>query len=192
MSDGATAPLTHRAVPIAVAAATVMVVAGLGGLATDVGPWYQALIKPWFQPPDWLFGPAWTIIYTTTAVAGVKAWSATNVPSIRRTILLLFSVNFVLNILWSVLFFTFQRPDWAAIQVWLLWASIAALLFAIRRISSAAAWWLAPYLLWVSFAAVLNIAVVELNRPFGHHASSAVIDTFCTHLCTPGKKGPIT
>lgn len=79
----------------------------------------------------------------------------------------LFALNGFLNLLWSLLFFRLHRPDLAAYEVWLHWASIAALIFVLWRYSRPAAWLLAPYLLWVSFAGALNDAVVSLNPPFG-------------------------
>jgi tryptophan-rich sensory protein len=79
----------------------------------------------------------------------------------------LYAFNGFLNLLWSFLFFRAQRPDIAAVQVWLLWASIALLIFVNRRYSRAAAWLLVPYLLWVTFAGALNVAVATRNAPFG-------------------------
>ena len=76
-------------------------------------------------------------------------------------------MNGFLNLLWSFLFFRMHRPDWAGIEVLLLWASIAALIVACRRVSGTAAWLLVPYLIWVTFAGVLNATVVGLNAPFG-------------------------
>ena len=152
---------------IGVAAAAALAVAILGGLATEIGPWYRALHKPAFQPPDWAFGPAWTVIYALTALAGVLAWHA--MPPLRAwaRILALFAINGVLNVLWSVLFFSLHRPDWALAEVVPFWLSILALIVAIAPYARRAAWLLAPYLLWVAFAGVLNYAVVRLNAPFG-------------------------
>jgi tryptophan-rich sensory protein len=79
----------------------------------------------------------------------------------------MFAANGVLNVVWSALFFRLHRPDLALAEVFALWLSIAALIFAIKPFSSSASWFLAPYLAWVSFAAVLNFAIVRLNYPFG-------------------------
>jgi tryptophan-rich sensory protein len=152
--------------PVAVAAAWAALVAGLGGLLTDIGPWYRSLAKPSWQPPDWLFGPAWTLIFALAAVAGIRAWRASRNPADRRRIVTLFALNSVLNVAWSALFFARHRPDWALVEVALLWASIVALIVGLRSISSTAAWLLAPYLLWVTFASWLNLTIVRLNAPF--------------------------
>ncbi len=147
------------------AALGALCVALLGGLATDLSEWYRALAKPAWDPPDWLFGPAWTLIYALTALAGVEAWQAA-APAQRRVVAVLFSVNGVLNVLWSLLFFRLRRPDWALLEVALLWLSILSLILycgALRRRTIAL---LAPYLIWVSFAAALNAAIVDLNGPF--------------------------
>ena len=153
--------------PVAVAALAAVFVAALGASATDVGPWYQALRKPSWQPPDWLFGPVWTLIYGLTALAGVKAWRAAADRHKRERILVLFAANALLNVLWSELFFGLHRPDWALWEAAPFLASIAVLIAAVRPLSRAAARLLVPYLAWVAFATVLNVAVVRLNAPFG-------------------------
>jgi tryptophan-rich sensory protein len=160
----ASAALRRRAVLWAALAA--IAVAGLGGLATDLGPWYASLRQPPWKPHDALFGPAWTLIYACAAMAGVKAWEADPRRAARDTLLALFFLNGFLNLLWSLLFFRLQRPDWALMEVGALWLSILALILWTRPRSRAASRLLWPYLAWVSFAAVLNAAVVELNGPF--------------------------
>lgn len=158
---------TARLRPAAYAAAVAVGVAVLGGLATDLGPWYQSLVKPAFQPPDWLFGPAWTVIYACAAAAAVEAWLRAPDPLRRREVVELFLLNGGLNLLWSILFFRLRRPDWALLEVGALWLSILVLLLVVRGFSRPSAWLLLPYLAWVGFAAVLNAAVVDLNAPFG-------------------------
>ncbi len=153
--------------PVFVAALAAVVVAGLGASATDIGPWYYALRKPTWQPPDWLFGPVWTLIYALTALAGIMAWRAAPSGRIRGRILMLFAANALLNVLWSELFFHFRRPDLALMETVVFWASIIVLMAAVWPLSRSAAWVLAPYLAWVTFASVLNLAVVRLNAPFG-------------------------
>ena len=148
--------------PVAVAAGLAMFVAALGASATDVGPWYQALHKPSWQPPDWLFGPVWTIIFALTAYAGVLAWNASRPPR-RMQVMAVFALNALLNVLWSELFFNLHRPDQALIEVVPFWVSIIALIVAVGALSRRGAWMLAPYLAWVLFAGVLNLAIVRLN-----------------------------
>ena len=145
-------------------AITVAVVVGLiGGLSTDIGPWYRDLKKPWFQPPDWAFGPAWTIIYAATGTAAVIAWRHAAEDSQRTLILIAFLINALLNVAWSVIFFTFKRPDLALIEVSVLWLSIVALIYIVWPHSKTAAYLLLIYLAWVTFASALNFATVKLN-----------------------------
>lgn len=157
----------RRPLHIWVAAGAAIAVALLGGLATQLGPWYYGLSQPPWKPPDWAFGPAWTVIYILTATAGVRAWRAAGSQAQRRGIAIAFAVNAALNVLWSVLFFLLQRPDYALVEVVPFWISIAVLVAVLRRVSTSAAWLLAPYLLWVAYAAALNAAIVDLNGPFG-------------------------
>ena len=153
--------------PLLVAAALALGVASLGGALTTIGPWYRALAKPWFQPPDWLFGPAWTLIFALCAVAGAHAWTRAYGSHARRRVLTLFGINALLNVGWSLLFFHWRRPDWALVEVAFLWLSILALIAVLGRQAPRVRWLLAPYLAWVSFASVLNAAIVRLNGPFG-------------------------
>ena len=153
--------------PAGVAAVTTSLIAALGATITVLGPWYQALRQPPWAPPDIAFGPAWTLIFGLCAISAATAWMAAPNRDTAQTVIGLFALNGFLNLTWSFLFFRAQRPDLAGYEVWLLWASIAALIVVCRRFSPAAAWLLVPYLLWVSFAAVLNQAVVALNGPFG-------------------------
>jgi tryptophan-rich sensory protein len=163
MSDGR----SSRLLPVLVAAGAAILVASVGATMTDIGPWYQGLAKPSWQPPDWLFGPAWTLIFALAALSAVTAWRDAPDQASREWMVGLFAVNGVLNILWSALFFRLQRPDWALVEVAFLWLSVLALILVLRRYSRTAALLLVPYLAWVAFAAVLNLAVVRLNAPFG-------------------------
>lgn len=142
-------------------------VALIGGLSTRIGPWYEALEKPALNPPNWAFAPAWTLIYALCVAAAVIGWRTITTNSGRAWLLSLFFMNALLNIMWSVFFFTLQRPDWALAEVTTLWLSVAALLIFFVRDASAAAWLMVPYLAWVTFAAYLNFRVVALNGPFG-------------------------
>ncbi len=101
------------------------------------------------------------------AVAGVKAWRAARDRRTRERILVLFAANALLNVLWSELFFGLHRPDWALLETAAFLASIVVMIAAVWPLSRTAGWLLAPYLAWVTFASVLNLAVVRLNPPFG-------------------------
>ena len=159
--------MTSRKTPILVAAAAAMAVAALGASATEIGPWYQALVKPSWQPPDWLFGPVWTLIYALAALAGVIAWRAAPSRAIRQRIILAFAANALLNVGWSELFFRLRRPDWALIEVVPFWLSIGVLILVLSTVNPTAGRLLLPYLAWVAFAAILNLAVVRMNPSFG-------------------------
>jgi tryptophan-rich sensory protein len=152
-----------RARALGVAALCALGVAVLGRLSTELGPWYAALKRPPWQPADIWFGPAWTLIYALCTLSGATAWRAQPDPAGRRTLLAAWSANAFLNVLWSLLFFRLQRPDWALMEVGLLWASVVVLIVLSWRVSRLAAMLLLPYLAWVSFAAMLNRAVVQLN-----------------------------
>jgi tryptophan-rich sensory protein len=152
---------------IAVAAGVAVALGGAGAAITDIGPWYKALKKPSWQPPDWLFGPAWSLIFALAATAAVLGWHAAgDSPEARLWLVGAFAANAVLNSFWSVLFFRLHRPDWAFAEVIPFWGTIVALIAIESRLSATAAWLLVPYVLWVSFAAYLNFVVVRLNAPF--------------------------
>ena len=161
---------------VAVAAGGVVVVLFLGGLLTEIGPWYNSLRTPWWQPPGWAFPVVWTSIGVLTAWAAVLAWR-TGDSAERGWVVALFAVNAVLNIAWSGLFFKLRRPDWALPEAAVLWLSVLALVLAFREWSPFAAALLLPYLAWVGTAFFLNRAVVVLNRPFGRpgHAPSPAL-----------------
>ena len=163
MSEGRAFP--YRAV--LVAAASALAVAAIGGSLTTVGPWYHGLHKPGWTPPDVAFGVIWTAIFAFTAVSGVTAWRAARTPVTREWIIGLFALNGFLNVLWSLLFFRLQRPDWALVEVAPFWLSIFALIVFIARFSRWGGAALVPYLVWVSIAALLNYDIVHLNAPFG-------------------------
>jgi tryptophan-rich sensory protein len=126
------------------------------------GGWYASLNKPSWNPPGWVFGPVWTALYTMMAVAAWLVWRRGGWSAQRRA-LTLFLVQLALNAAWSPLFFGLRRPGIAFAEIVLLWVAIAATLAAFRPVNRAAAWLLAPYLTWVSFAAALNFTLWRLN-----------------------------
>jgi translocator protein len=144
-----------------------MFVAVLGGTITDLGPWYQALRKPEWQPPPLVFPIAWTTIYALTAASAVIAWRRAPRGSEREWLIGMFALNGFLNVLWSLLFFRLHRPDWALAEVAFLWLSVVALIILTAPHARLSAILLVPYLIWVSLAAALNFDVVRLNAPFG-------------------------
>lgn len=153
--------------PSLAAAAWALVVAFVGGMLTVLGPWYDALKRPKLQPPDWAFGPAWTVILALAALSAALAWRDAPGPGMRAAVVGLFVLNGALNILWNVLFFARRRPDYALVEVVALWLSILAPILVFWPFSRTAALLLVPYLAWVGFAAFLNREIVRLNAPFG-------------------------
>lgn len=149
--------------PILFAASAAMIVSLIGTSLTDLGPWYQELEKPSWQPADWVFGAAWTAIFALAALSGIQAWRAAADRRTREWIIGLFALNGFLNITWSLLFFRLQRPDLAFHEVVFFWGSILVLIVFFWRFSRSAALLLVPYLIWVGIAAVLNQAIIQLN-----------------------------
>jgi tryptophan-rich sensory protein len=157
--------------PIIFAVAWALLLSVGGGLLTKIGQWYYALEKPDWQPPNWLFGPAWTIILGLAAWAFVLSWEDAALRGEQQFLIGLYLVNGVFHFLWSPLFFTARRPDWALIEVPFLWLSVLALCVALREWSVLASWLIVPYLAWVSFASLLNWKIVKLNGPFARRAT---------------------
>lgn len=154
--------------PIIAASAWAILLGAGGGVLTEIGPWYRNLRKPAWQPPDWAFGPVWTTILGLAAWAAVIGWHAAASADQRVAILIVYGVNFVCHAAWSPLFFKLKRPDWSLIESVFLWASVVAMIVVLAGLAPFAAWLLAPYIVWVSIAAVLNRAIVVLNGPFDH------------------------
>ncbi len=138
--------------------------AAAGGAATypQIQGWYAELAKPPWTPPGWLFGPVWTALYTAMAVAAWLVWRQAGLAAARWP-LGLFAVQLGLNVAWSWLFFGLRSPALGLIDILLLWIAIAATLASFWRRTTAAGLLLAPYLAWVTFAAVLNSAIWWLN-----------------------------
>jgi tryptophan-rich sensory protein len=153
--------------PVLVAGLMALSVATIGGTLTDTGPWYQALAKPSWTPPDLAFGVIWTVIFALCAISGVTAWRATDNRPMREWVVGLFAFNGFLNVFWSLLFFRFERPDLALVEVVPFWLSICALMVVVWPASRKAGVLLAPYLVWVSLASLLNFNIVHSNAPFG-------------------------
>jgi len=139
-------------------------VAGVGGALTSMGlgPWYDSLKKPPWNPPAWVFVPVWTVLYGLMAVAAWLVWRRRDVRPAKQA-LRLFAVQLALNLGWSALFFGMRGPAWAFFEILLLWTAIAATVVLFWRVRPLAGMLLVPYLLWVGFAALLNGTIVTLN-----------------------------
>ncbi|MDX1644947.1 MAG: TspO/MBR family protein [Thermoanaerobaculia bacterium] len=142
-----------------------LVVGFLSGSATarGVGTWYRELAKPAWTPPDWLFGPVWTILYVLMGVAAYLAWSRGPAGRERRRAMGLFAAQLALNGLWSVLFFGLQSPGLALVEILLLLVLIGATARAFYQRSLLAGRLFVPYSIWVGFAAMLNFAIWQMN-----------------------------
>lgn len=139
------------------------VAAAIGGAASvNAGSFYTQLVLPEWAPPSWVFGPVWTVLYVAMGIAAWLIWRVDGFRAARRA-LTLFLAQLALNALWSWLFFGWHRGALAFADMLLLWVLIIATLIAFWRVRALAGWVLVPYLLWVSFASVLNYAVWQLN-----------------------------
>lgn len=148
---------------LAVSLGTVFAAATIGGVltSTSVSTWYQTLAKPAITPPDWIFQPVWTALYAMMGFAVWLVWRQGG-PGTRLA-LALFVVQLALNVAWSGIFFGLRLPGVAFAGVLVLWLAIVATLGFFLRISFAGGMLLIPYLLWVTFAGVLNFGIWRLN-----------------------------
>jgi len=130
--------------------------------ASEISGWYRTLVRPAFAPPNWVFGPAWTLLYALMSVAAWQVWLLPS-SSQRTWGLALFLAQLALNFAWSFIFFRCHAIGAALAEVIVLWAAIGATTLVFSQIAPWAAWLMAPYWAWVSFAAVLNAAYWRLN-----------------------------
>jgi tryptophan-rich sensory protein len=140
-----------------------LIVGGLSGYLTssNIATWYVTLNKPFFNPPNYLFGPVWTVLYL---IMGISLGMIINAKhSNKNKSLIIFSIQLVLNFFWSVIFFSLQSPGWAAIEIIALWSSILYMILNFYKTIKWAGLINIPYLLWVSFASLLNISIYLLN-----------------------------
>lgn len=133
---------------------------GIAGAAFPPDAWWRQVQKPWWTPPDAVFGPVWLVLYFLIGVAAYRVARRDGAPGA----LTWFFGQLVLNALWTPLFFGLHRPDLALVCIGLMWLAIVGTIRAFARVDGAAAGLLVPYLLWVSFASALNLAIFWLNR----------------------------
>lgn len=141
-------------------------VAGLiGSLFTfqSIPTWYQTLEKPFFNPPNVVFGPVWTILYTLMGISFFILWTAKKKMSIKKKAYYFFFAQLLLNTIWSIIFFGMKNPGLALIDITILLLMIILTILSMWKISRNASLLLIPYLLWVSFASLLNAAIFILN-----------------------------
>lgn len=131
--------------------------------APVIPTWYAALNKPPFNPPNWIFGPVWATLYLLMAVAAYIIWEKGAERKEIKTALGFFIAQLILNSLWSILFFGMKSPVYGLICIVILWLAILLTIMKFYKISKTAGWLLIPYILWVSFASILNLAIAILN-----------------------------
>jgi len=162
-----TAPAPRRWIALTGFITAAFAAGAIGSWATyaNVRTWFPLLNKPSWNPPGWLFGPVWTTLYVLMGVAIWRAWCA--IPPVgepsNRGLVTGYFVQLALNALWSVLFFGLRQPGWALVEIVMLWVLLLWLQAGLWRTDRLAGALWAPYVLWVSFATALNLAIVRLN-----------------------------
>lgn len=142
-----------------------LIAGAIGSLFTapNIPTWYATLAKPELNPPSWVFGPVWTVLFVLMGTAAFLVWRKGTHKRDVQFALSIFGVQLVLNTLWSIIFFGLQKPNYAFLEIILLWTAIAATIVVFRNVSKLAAWLLVPYIIWVSFASYLNYMIWMLN-----------------------------
>lgn len=167
MTLNTTEPVRHRGYDALALIGWILTIVAAGaaaGIFFAPESWYAALRKPAFNPPNGIFGPVWTALYVLMAVA---LWLVRREqdapPALRSRASRWFAAQFLFNLLWAPLFFGLRSPLLAVMDIGLLWIALAATMLAFHRVRPLAAWLLLPYLVWITFAAVLNVAIWQLN-----------------------------
>jgi tryptophan-rich sensory protein len=158
--------ISHNLSRLFICVGAVLLASAIGSFATmrAIPTWYKGLAKPSFNPPAWLFGPAWTVLYLMMAVAAWLVWKqGLGAPGVKLA-LAAFLVQLVLNCLWSIVFFGLRSPLAGLVDIVAMWLAILATIVLFFRVSTPAGLLLLPYIAWVSFAALLNAAILRLNR----------------------------
>lgn len=150
--------------PFSVSIILVFLTASIGSYFTtpNIASWYQYLKKPSFAPPNWLFGPAWTLFYFLMAVAAFLVWREKENQNIKPA-LLIYLIHLIFNALWSMIFFSLKNLGLAFFEIIILWILILITIIKFYKIKPIAGFLLIPYILWVTFASILNFAVWMLN-----------------------------
>lgn len=147
--------------PLSIALTVVVGAAGSLFTASSVQTWYTTLAKPAFNPPSWLFGPVWTVLYILMGISFWMIWTSKSKEKNRA--ITLFLIQLFLNAIWSPVFLGTRSLGGAFVLIVLLWAAIVLTILVFKKISKPAAWLLVPYISWVSFAMMLNFAIWRLN-----------------------------
>ncbi len=156
----------NNIVKLIISIAIPLAAGGLSGFFTtsEIPGWYQTITKPSWNPPSWIFGPVWTTLYIMMGIALYLVWKNETVDAgIKRTAIILFAIQMVLNFFWSLIFFKQHQIGWAFAEIIAMWIFIVLTIFAFAKVNIAAAWLLVPYICWVSFASILNYTIWKLN-----------------------------
>lgn len=129
---------------------------------SSISTWYATLTKPSFSPPNYIFGPVWTILYALMGISLYLVWTSKNKS--KQQAVNLFLIQLGLNAIWSIIFFGLKNPGLAFIEIIALWVAIFLTIRTFQKVSKIASYLLYPYLVWVSFASVLNLSILILNR----------------------------
>lgn len=154
----------NKYLKLTISVVTPLLVGAVGSFFTspEIAGWYASIQKPSFNPPNWIFGPVWTILFILIGISFFLIWNKKPIYKIKPEATLYY-LQLGLNLLWSILFFGFHKPFLSLIEIIVLWICILTLMVRFFRISKLASYLLIPYLLWVSFAAILNFMIVKLN-----------------------------
>ncbi|HGE72528.1 TPA: tryptophan-rich sensory protein [Candidatus Poribacteria bacterium] len=152
-------------VKLAISIGVCLAAGFIGSIFTNasIPTWYMTLEKPSFNPPNWLFGPVWTALYILMGIAAFLVWRAGLGEPKARTALIIFIIQLILNVLWSVAFFGFRSPIAGLVVIVILWVAILLTILSFVKVSIIAGILLIPYILWVSFASILNAAIYVLS-----------------------------
>ncbi|MGV8141754.1 MAG: TspO/MBR family protein [Candidatus Woesearchaeota archaeon] len=133
----------------------------IGTIFTATGPdsWYSQIVKPSFNPPNWIFGPVWTTLYI---LMGISLYLAIK-NKVGKNAIIIFAAQLILNTLWTIIFFGMQNPLLAFVEIILLWITILMTIILFYKKSKVAAYLMIPYILWVTFASVLTLSIHLLN-----------------------------
>ena len=145
--------------------AICLAIGGVSGYFTtsEITTWYATLNKPSFNPPNWIFGPVWSILYFLMGISLWLIWKNEISSSIKYKAIFIFAIQLILNFFWSIIFFSLHQLSFALAEIILMWFFILFSIIRFHPISKTAAYLLIPYLCWVSFATVLNFAIWRLN-----------------------------
>ena len=153
-----------NSIKLILAVSFTLVFGGLGGIVTsgEIANWYAGLHKPSFNPPNYLFGPVWSLLYLLMGISLYLIWKEP-ASSAKTKSIIIFFIQFALNFCWSFIFFKFHQTGIAFAEIILMWIFILLTIISFSKLSKTAAWLLVPYIAWVSFASLLNCSIWQLN-----------------------------